>query len=160
MSDEGGQVMAWLRLDDHFDEDPKLVRVGPLGLVLWLSGLAYCTRNRTGGFIPWAVAETLVSWTFLGMVDPEGEELDPPILHVSASANRLAEPIDAGWVAALLVDTDLWSEVEDGYHVEYWGSETGRRGSEPRLAGLPSASSIELSPRHLTVFDHPHNGGA
>ena len=31
--------MPWVRLDDHFDEHPKLAEAGPLGLALWVAGM-------------------------------------------------------------------------------------------------------------------------
>jgi hypothetical protein len=144
--------MAWIRLDDHFDEDPRLVRVGPLGLVLWLSGLAYCLRNRTDGFIPWSRAETLVSWSFLGMVDREGEDLDPPVLGVTLTRRNDDDPIRSGFVAALLVDAGLWEEVEDGYRVAYWGA-------DPPRHALPSGAAVDAAPQHLTVLERPRDGG-
>ena len=68
--------MAWVKIDDHFDEHPKIAQAGPLAVAVWLAGLAYCNRNLTDGFIPWSKAQGLVSWQFLGAEsdDPRGRK--------------------------------------------------------------------------------------
>lgn len=48
--------MAWVKLDDHFDEHPKLAGVSNDAMLLWCCALAYCNRNLTDGFVPAAVA--------------------------------------------------------------------------------------------------------
>lgn len=48
--------MVWVKLDDHFDEHPKIAQVDNDALALWVCGLAYCNRNLTDGFIPKQVA--------------------------------------------------------------------------------------------------------
>lgn len=53
--------MPWVRLDDHFDEHPKLAKVSPVALALWVVGLAYCNRNLTDGFIPESIALRLIA---------------------------------------------------------------------------------------------------
>lgn len=47
--------MAWVKLDDHFDEHPKIARLDNDALALFVCGLAYCNRNLTDGFIPFQV---------------------------------------------------------------------------------------------------------
>lgn len=44
--------MGWVKLDDQFGEHPKIARVSDTALALWVTGLAYCNRNLTDGFIP------------------------------------------------------------------------------------------------------------
>jgi len=44
--------MAWVKLDDHFPDHPKIVSAGPLGAWLYVAGLCYCNRLLTNGFIP------------------------------------------------------------------------------------------------------------
>lgn len=48
--------MTWIKVDDHFDEHPKMAAIGPTGWGVWLGGLAYSNRNLTDGFIPQAIA--------------------------------------------------------------------------------------------------------
>lgn len=98
--------MAWVRIDDHFDEHPKLQRVGPLGWGVWMAGLAYCNRNLTDGFIPWAKARTLVSFD---VVEDDGK-----VWSMARSCGMSGEDIDASWVIDLLVDAGLWEVVENG----------------------------------------------
>lgn len=44
--------MAWVKVDDHFPEHPKVLDVGPLAEALWLRALCYANRYRTDGVIP------------------------------------------------------------------------------------------------------------
>lgn len=57
--------MSWVLLDDNFPNHPKAVKAGPLGRDLFVSGLCYCRRFYTCGFIP---TEALRS---LGVVNPK-----------------------------------------------------------------------------------------
>lgn len=44
--------MPWVRLDDQFTDNPKVVAAGPLAGWLYVSSLVYSARNLTDGFIP------------------------------------------------------------------------------------------------------------
>lgn len=44
--------MAWLRLDDHFLEHPKVVGLTDRQLRVHLAVMLYCQRYQTGGAIP------------------------------------------------------------------------------------------------------------
>lgn len=44
--------MAWVKLDDRFDEHPKVAALSDSAVALFVSGLAYCNRNLTDGFVP------------------------------------------------------------------------------------------------------------
>lgn len=98
--------MPWVRIDDHFDEHPKMQQVGPLGWGVWLAGLAYCNRNLTDGFIPYAKARTLCSFE---VVEDDGQ-----IWELSRSSGYAGSDIESEWVINLLVDTGLWHVVENG----------------------------------------------
>ena len=52
--------MPWVRIDDQFYQHPKVVAVGPLGIAMQVSGLCYCNRYLTDGFIPLEVVPRLV----------------------------------------------------------------------------------------------------
>jgi hypothetical protein len=43
--------MVWVKLDDHFDDDPRIAAVGPAGAGLLAMLLAYSNRNLTDGFL-------------------------------------------------------------------------------------------------------------
>jgi len=79
--------MTWVRLDDHFDENPKIERAGPLAAFLYICGLSYCARNLTDGFI------------------------------LAEKVRRLAAVPKPDQQARRLVDVGLWEEVEGGYQV-------------------------------------------
>lgn len=106
--------MAWVRIDDQFDEHPKFARVGPLGMALWVTGLAYCNRNLTDGFIPWSVARNLVNWEYLG---PEEEDGRQRVYTVSVTSGMHGEDVSCKTIIPLLVEAGLWDEVDGGYQV-------------------------------------------
>jgi hypothetical protein len=81
--------LAWVRLDDHFSEHPKIASLSDPALALWVTGLAYCNRNLTDGFIPKAVGIGQLRWC-------EGN-----------TAPAIAELETAG----------LWDAVEGGWQV-------------------------------------------
>lgn len=97
--------MGWIRIDDRFDEHPKLARVGPLAWGVWLAGLAYCNRNLTDGFIPYAKARLLASFE---VIDDQGR-----IWTLSRTSGIAGEDIDAEWVIGLLVEAGLWEPVSN-----------------------------------------------
>lgn len=100
--------MGWIRVDDHFNEHPKLARVGPCGWGIWVAGLAYCNRNLTDGFIPRAVARSLGDFEFA---------LDGEVYRLAITAGMGGTDLDCTWIINLLVDARLWEEVPDGYRV-------------------------------------------
>jgi hypothetical protein len=51
--------VAWVRLDEHFSDHPKIVSAGPLGAWLYVAGLCYCNRLLTNGFIPLSQVDRL-----------------------------------------------------------------------------------------------------
>lgn len=143
--------MGWVRIDDGFDEHPKLQRVGPLAWGYWLAGLAYCNRNLTDGFIPWTKARSLCS--FEVVVD------DGQIWDLTRSSGYAGEDITAEWLIGLLIDAGLWNEVMsdkgriEGYRVHDYPdyqplkaqveeiraakSEAGKKGADSRWHGKP-----------------------
>ena len=52
--------MGWVRVSDDFYDHERFGEVGPLGIAVWLIGLAYCNRNLTNGKIPRASANRLL----------------------------------------------------------------------------------------------------
>jgi hypothetical protein len=107
--------MAWIRIDDHFDEHPKLAKAGPLGWALWMAGLAYCNRNLTDGFIPWAIARRLVNWEFLG--EDDGDPRGRKVYSVSITCGMAGDDVTNALVIDRLVDAGLWVEVDGGFQI-------------------------------------------
>lgn len=108
--------MPWVRIDDSFTDNAKIAEVGPLGIALWVAGLAYCNRNLTDGFIPWAVAERLLTWQFMGPKDEAGEG-PRKIYDVDISCGMHGDRATSDFVAHLLVSAGLWDHHEGGYSV-------------------------------------------
>ena len=98
--------MTWVRVDDHFDEHPKMQEVGPLGWGIWLAGLAYCNRNLTDGFIPWTKARTLCSFE---LVDDDGV-----LWTLGRTSGMSGDDITSDWIIGHLVQAGLWEQVENG----------------------------------------------
>lgn len=44
--------MTWIRLDDGWDEHPKVLAVSEPAAMMWLRAIAVSNRRRTGGFVP------------------------------------------------------------------------------------------------------------
>jgi hypothetical protein len=103
--------MAWIQIDDHFDEHPKLQQVGPLAWGVWLAGLAYCNRNLTDGFIPWTKAHTLA-----GFATMDGDDQIWHLARVRTNGEE-AEDIQSPWVIDLLIAAGLWEEVDGGFRI-------------------------------------------
>jgi hypothetical protein len=106
--------MPWVRIDDHFDEHPKLAAAGPLAWALWMAGLAYCNRNLTDGFIPFSTAHGLVSWMHLGAPDEQGHER---IVKICVTCGMHGEDVTSDYVIDLLLTYELWEQVSGGYYV-------------------------------------------
>ena len=83
--------MVWVRIDDRFDEHPKVSQVGPLGMALHVAALCYCNRNLTDGFVPGTVAKRLV-------------DLD-------------GVPVDGETVIGWLLDAGMWELEGAGYRI-------------------------------------------
>ena len=88
--------MPWVRVDDHFNEHPKLAKVGPLGWGIWLAGLAYCNRNLTDGFIPLSIAEGFGgSFSTLDSPDKNGRQ---QIWTLARGSGFNGEDMTSSWV--------------------------------------------------------------
>jgi hypothetical protein len=110
--------MTWVRIDDHFDEHPKLAAVGPVGWGVWLAGIAYCNRNLTDGFIPYSIAEGIGgSWHVLVPAEADDADVRDRIYSIERSSGMHGETMDTQWVIDLLVAYGLWVEEPRGYRV-------------------------------------------
>lgn len=106
--------MAWVKIDDHFDEHPKLAQVGPLGWGVWAAGLAYCNRNLTDGFIPSSIVEGIGGRWRVRRPSEDGEE---QVWQIYRGSGDDREDMESEWVADLLVDVGVWERVAGGYRV-------------------------------------------
>lgn len=92
--------MAWVKLDDHFADHPKMAAAGPLAMLLHVKALCYCARYLTDGFVPDAIAMTLVSWELHGVAELGEHGPDDPRCLPRYPSNR--ELIEA------LVEVGAW----------------------------------------------------
>ena len=102
--------MVWVRIDDSFAQHPKVLQAGPLAMALQVAALCYCNRNLTDGFVPWAVAQTLLPWQFLEPSDDVGRRRR---VTVAVTSGMSGDDVTAEYVINLLLESGMW-EVEDG----------------------------------------------
>lgn len=101
--------MPWVKLDDHIDEHPKIARVGPIGFALQVAALAYCNRTLTDGFVPYGVAERLLSFH---VVENDGKRWT-----MARTSGHVGDDIDSEWVIALLLEAGMWDDAPGGYQI-------------------------------------------
>lgn len=82
--------MGWVKLDDGFFRNPKVLRVGRDAKALYLAGLCYSGSSLTDGFIPTNATRGLA-------VD----------IEIGSPKKAIAQLVDAG----------LWVEVGDGFMI-------------------------------------------
>lgn len=113
--------MAWVRLSDDFYDNPKLLECTSVARDLWVTGIAYCNRNLTDGFIPRRVAHRLI--------DTDGVYVEVCGAVVPATPRQAASE---------LLAAGLWQEVAGGYSVhdylEYQDSAEKIRGERKKTA--------------------------
>ena len=85
--------MSWVKLDDQFFSNPKVLLAGRDARDLYLAGLTFCAAQLTDGFIP-----------------------DNALRMLAAQA----DVDDPASLAGRLVAVDLWERVEDGYQIHDW----------------------------------------
>lgn len=155
----------WVKLDDGFDQHPKIAQVGPLGIALWTVGLAYCNRQLSDGFIPWAHARSLLSWEFLG---PKREDGTQRINQIAVTCGMGGEDVTCAYVIDLLVEAGLWEAVDGGYQIhdydqyqptreqveerERAARSAQRRAKDARRARLAGAPRIERIDRESIIM--------
>jgi hypothetical protein len=90
--------MAWIKVDDSFYDNDKMLAAGSIGRDLYWHGMAYANRNLTDGLVPKGRALSLVDFTdaavITGMGGVDGQDCAPIAVE-------------------RLLDADLWHE--DGH---------------------------------------------
>ena len=109
--------MTWVRLDDNHDLHRKVARLSDLAYRLWVSGAAWCHRQKTPGVVP----------------------LGDEILIIHGRKAR-----DISTAVGQLVAVGLWHKEEDCYRYHDWHtyqtvpvsspSERGKAGAAKRWA--------------------------
>lgn len=153
--------MPWIRLDDNFDQHPKFVEAGPLGIALWACALAWCNRTQDQhrskgwpyGFIPTSKIRTLIdldgiSWRgwsngLVGSAD-EATAID---IAEHLVEHDIFEPVDGGY---LVHDYEEFQRPEHTLDVSVKRTEAGRKGgvrsgATRRAEAKPEANA---SPNH------------
>lgn len=79
--------MGWVKIDDRYRTNPKIVQLGAEGLALDVAGLCFCAENETDGEIPYGVVPSLY-----------------PVRRPYRVADRL-------------VEVGRWDRTESGYRI-------------------------------------------
>lgn len=90
--------MGWIRVEDDFYDNEKMLAAGSIGRDLYWHGMGFCNRNLTDGLIPKRRALTLVDFTDAAVLDGQG-----------GVDGQACAPI----AIQRLLDADLWHE--DGH---------------------------------------------
>lgn len=90
--------MGWIRVDDSFYDNGKMLAVGCIGRDLYWHGMGFCNRNLTDGLIPKGRAVSLVDFTDAAV-----------LIGAGGVDGQACAPIAVG----RLLDADLWHE--DGH---------------------------------------------
>lgn len=106
--------MTWVRIDDGFYQHPKVVAAGPLAMAMQVAALCYCNRNLTDGFVPWAVAQNLLSWEFMGATESERGR---PVFKIGLTCGMAGDDVTCQSVIQVLVGYGLWDEADGGFVV-------------------------------------------
>lgn len=90
--------MGWIRVEDDFYDNEKMLAAGSIGRDLYWHGMGFCNRNLTDGLIPKRRALTLVDFTDAAVLDGPG-----------GVDGQACAPI----AVQRLLDAELWHE--DGH---------------------------------------------
>lgn len=101
--------MAWVRIDDGFARHPKVVAAGPLAMAMQVAALCYCNRELTDGFVPRAVAKTLLDFDI--------DRADGTRYTVAWVSGHAGDDMSSEWIISLMVEAGMWDEVPGGYRI-------------------------------------------
>lgn len=119
--------MAWIKLDDQWMDNPKIVEAGRDGRDMWLASITYCAKHLTDGYFH----KNLL-----------------PMLAVMAGV----DVAKCQQFARTLLDVGLWEAREDSYYVhdyldynpskEQTESNRNARAEAGRAGGIAKASKM------------------
>lgn len=98
--------MPWVKVDDEFLDNHKVLIAGPLPAYLYLAGLIWTNHARKDGWIPDYQLRRLVDWNGISAPHPDTGEV---------------VPVDPAALAKKLVDVGLWKRVNDGFEIHDYG---------------------------------------
>jgi len=125
--------MTWVRLEDQFDEHPKIAALSDTALALFVCGLGYCNRNLTDGFIPTAVGNGKLRYC-------DGNPV-PAIRELVAAG--LWEQVGGGWLVHDFLDYQPSKEkvLEDRAKKQAAGRAGGQASARARRQAPAQAKS-------------------
>lgn len=131
----GATSMAWVRLDDHVDEHPKIAALSDGAFRLWTNALCYANRSLTDGFIP---------ANMLGRMHSSGKV---KTLAAELVRQGLWSIVDGGWrIHDYLVYQPSKADVES---IRLVRAEAGRQGGLKRSANRQEEAAKQSASKVL-----------
>lgn len=122
--------MSWVKLDDQFFSNPKVLLAGRDARDLYLAGLAFCAAQLTDGFIP-----------------------DNALRMLAAQAD-VDEPAA---LAVRLVAVDLWERLDDGYQIHDWLKYNPPASEQKRKRDLNAERQARFREAHAEELKQKNN---
>jgi hypothetical protein len=148
---EVAEPVTWVRLDDGFARHPKVAAAGPLAMAMQVAALCYCNQELTDGFVPRAVARTLLNFE-----SDDGQTYW--MMRVCTDDGR-DEELTAEFIWDCLISAGMWEKVPGGFRIhdyeDYQPSkedvlalrdvraEAGRKGGLQRAAHIKEANEAK-----------------
>lgn len=122
--------MSWVKLDDQFFSNPKVLLAGRDARDLYLAGLAFCAAQLTDGFIP-----------------------DNALRMLAAQAD-VDEPAA---LAVRLVAVDLWERLDGGYQIHDWLKYNPPASEQKRKRDLNAERQARFREAHAEELKQKNN---
>lgn len=140
--------MSWVRLDDGFHDDERVVAAGLSAAGLLVCGLSYMNRALTDGFLPGAIVRRLVSG-----------EPEPEAVVRAAVAAKLLRPTQQDGIEGFEIHPDFVNLQPTRADVERARAEARARQTkwrhEKRARRTRDAKLTDLSQRDTSVTNVP-----
>lgn len=150
--------MGWVRVSDDFYDDPKFGDVGPLGMAMWIAGLAWCNRNLSDGYIPRSAVQRLLD--FETVVETLGA-LEARNGVTNAGRNVPRNKQFSFFVAENLAQEGLWETTEGGFRIHQY-LKYQRSAAQIKAASAANAARqrrFRQARKHNGVSNAGRNGG-
>ncbi len=129
--------MTWVKLDDHFDEHPKIAALSDSAMALWVTSIAYSNRNLTDGFVPHQIGVG-------GLRYCDGNTI-PPIRELEHWG--LWEEVEGGWLIHDFFEFQpSRAQVEEQHRQKVAAGQAGGRASAQARASASAQAQSKPVP--------------
>lgn len=142
--------MTWVRMDDSWPFNRKLLGVEPCERLMWCMSIAYCSSQNTDGRIDWHMARML---GFLAGADDLEQSIDRLV------GARLWDADGDGWMVHDYLDFNF--TAAERRDLSEQRSAAGRRGGASRASTGQASAQASGQANAKQVLEHlPSNGQA